>query len=245
MPGWLWPAISAATSAVGSIFGNRSSAKEAQRNREFQERMSNTAAQRSVKDYAAANLNPALAYDRPASSPGGSMASQDDPLAGAVSSALSAKQLQANIELTKAQTGKVLAEKGIAESDLGVRQQTQGDEPTYHEAAIQERIARLRDLAHTGRLQPHDERLRALAVVMQKALLRGVSFRAETFGDIDAVRDFVRKGLSSAGDAAAAFKAWMASGESAVRGLGMRDAAAAAANKRALERKRKPKGGGW
>lgn len=237
MPAWLWPAVAAATSAVGGIFGNRSSAKEAQRNREFQERMSNTAAQRSVRDYTAAGLNPALAYERPASTPGGSTASQDDPISGAVSSALAAKQLQANVELTKAQTEKVNAEKAMIDTDLNVRTVTQGGEPTWREAQIQERIARLRDLAHTGRLQPHDERLRALAVAMQKALLRGTEFRAETFGDIDAVRDFVRKGLSSAGDAAEAFKAWMSAAESKGRGADM-------ARQRVLKPKPK-RGGGW
>lgn len=243
MPAWLWPAISAATSAVGGVLGNRSSAKEAQRNRQFQERMSSTAAQRGVKDYTAAGLNPALAYERPASSPGGSMASQDDPIAGAVSSAMAAKQLQANVELTKAQTEKVHAEKAMIDTDLNVRTVTQDNEPTWREAQIQERIARLRDLAHTGRLQPHDERLRALAVAMQKALLAGTEFRAETFGDIDAVRDFVRKGLSSAGDAAEAFRAWMNAGGSRMSGYKYGNDKFDA--QREAAKKPKPKGGGW
>jgi len=242
VPAWLWPAISAATTAVGGFLGNRSSAKEAQRNREFQERMSNTAAQRSVKDYTAAGLNPGLAYERPASSPGGSMASQDDPISGAVSSAMAAKQLQANVELTKAQTDKVNAEKAMIDTDLNVRTVTVNDEPTWREAQIQERIARLRDLAHTGRLQPHDERLRALAVAMQKAMLDRGQFNAETLGDIDAVRDFIRKGLSSSADAASAFKAWMSAGGSIMRGGAQRKAAEA---KRVFSKKPPRRGGGW
>lgn len=56
--------------------GNQFSASQAAENRSFQERMSNTAYQRTLKDMIAAGLNPMLAYSQGgASTPSGSSAS--------------------------------------------------------------------------------------------------------------------------------------------------------------------------
>jgi len=105
----------AATLAVGGLgyFGqqetNTANQANAQAQMDFQERLSNTAYQRQVKDMEAAGLNPMLAYIKGggASSPSGAMATYQSPVSGAAQAATSA-QIPSNIRSTQAtakQTG--------------------------------------------------------------------------------------------------------------------------------------------
>jgi len=108
----VWPAlIAGAASLAGGLIGNRAARKESKRNRRFQENMRSTAWQAGVADMEKAGLNPALAYSQgPAATPGGSMATQDDVISPAVSSAMQAKRLKADLNLVNQQARKAKEE---------------------------------------------------------------------------------------------------------------------------------------
>lgn len=114
---------------AGSIWSAHSAKKEAQKNREFQEKMSSTAHQRAVMDMRLAGINPMLAAGNAASTPTGSVADvreYGEAIPKAVSNALMIQQAQANIALTKSQTGKTDSEKSFLDDSFQMRMREQG-----------------------------------------------------------------------------------------------------------------------
>lgn len=95
--------LSAGVGMIGGLFSNRSNAREARRNREFQERMSSTAHQREVDDLRAAGINPMMRHMSGASQPSGDRAEMRDITDGGrgISEAL---MMREQVKLLRAQT---------------------------------------------------------------------------------------------------------------------------------------------
>lgn len=126
----MWTAIAAViASVIGAVAtsasvnkNNQTLIEEAQKNRDWQEQMSNTAYTRGVEDMKNAGLNPGMMYsgaNMQASTPSGGAATGMQPMLkgmevqNALNAALTKKQIQqvdADIDKTRAETDNILAE---------------------------------------------------------------------------------------------------------------------------------------
>jgi len=124
------------TSAFGQYQANKGNLAIAREQMAFQERMSSTSVQRRVVDLRAAGINPILAGDLSASSPGGASARMEN-VAGGASEAVGSVQesvlrrkqvdlLQQQINKTRQEAGSARAARNVAELDSSMAQYRYG-----------------------------------------------------------------------------------------------------------------------
>jgi hypothetical protein len=100
------PAIAGGLGLIGQRNANRSNVEEATRNRDWQERMSNTSYQRAMSDMRAAGLNPMLAFMKGgASTPSGAQAANaQNELGTMATSAMDMRRMSAEYDKIRQDT---------------------------------------------------------------------------------------------------------------------------------------------
>lgn len=175
----------------GSTATNAANRKMAREQMAFQERMSNTAAQRSVQDYRAAGLNPALAYERGASTPGGASAQLGDAIASGVSSAQQARSLRQQLAISKAQSTADLELK--RENAQAARAANMASVAQAHKTD-QDRLLGIQQFDFNRQMQPSTLRMTAAEAALREYLVPG----AKNVADFERRMGQMRPGLSSA-----------------------------------------------
>lgn len=194
-------AIGAAGAIGGALLGNRANASQAQKNRDFQERMSSTALTRARNDMMNAGINPAqIANVGGASTPGGAVAQMSpNPLEGGISNARDTARAMAEIANLKKTNALISAQEQKTKTE-GATAEIQGTLLTEQARAVEQQ--RRFDLA----MQPQRFTAQALANLISGFTVPGMQNEAnlqKKLGTSGAAIPFI---LNSAKGAKALFR---------------------------------------
>lgn len=174
---------------------NKANLRMAREQMAFQERMSSTAAQRSVEDYRKAGLNPYLAYERSASSPGGASTTLGNPIGTGMTSALGMRQMRQAMQLELARAASEINLRSAQETETDeraqlIREQSRGENIRNNLLAI---------------MQPFSERAGRADTQLKELLIP----RAKSEADFEKMlQDAFRGGSSTARGALTLFEAF-------------------------------------
>lgn len=128
---------------AGGLVTNNSASKEAEKNRKWQEYMSNTSHQREVKDLRAAGLNPILsAGGGGASTPSGNVAPVMDAIGAGVNSANAARLTSIAKDKAVAEIQNIHADTAKKGSDVKLNEQLAANAAAQHENILADTSAK-------------------------------------------------------------------------------------------------------
>lgn len=195
-----WGGIAQTAGVLAPLAGTYLSIREAQKNREFQERMSSTERQRGVADLIAAGINPMIAAGGGASSPSGSMGQVEDLTKG-INSAMVVRRFETETELLRRQ--------GEREASSAALLNVQAQE-AFNNLGLAAMETRLRTELAQLNLQER-RNLFAPAIAQAWASIEGTTSAAEAARARAALDRFAREGAMNAADVEkliAEFPAW-------------------------------------